>query len=56
MQKALNSVGGRKTEAWRLLGLNDRFSLRRRVIRTLTKYPELVDEFEDVAEQYITQK
>ena len=56
VQKALNSVGGRKTEAWRLLGLNDRFSLRRRVIRTLTKYPELVDEFEDVAEQYITQK
>jgi hypothetical protein len=31
--------------SWKLLGLNDRFALRRRVLSIKKKYPELIMEF-----------
>gem|GEM_PF-7009604 len=34
-----------KISAWKLLGLNDRFALRRRVLGIKKKYPELIKEF-----------
>ena len=49
---ALNRVEGRKTDAWRLLGLNDRFALRRRVQGLFAKHPELDSEFPDLAADY----
>jgi DNA-binding NtrC family response regulator len=45
IERALQQVNGRKTEAWKLLGLNDRFALRRRVIRIWKQYPALLDAF-----------
>jgi len=45
IEKALEKAGGKKTEAWKLLGLNDRFALRRRVLSIKKKYPELIKEF-----------
>jgi len=50
--KALKSSGGKKTEAWKLLGYNDRFAIRRRIKTIFTKFPNLVEEFNYVAEQY----
>lgn len=45
IEEALRSTEGRKTEAWKLLGLNDRFALRRRVATLLNRYPHLASEF-----------
>jgi DNA-binding NtrC family response regulator len=45
IEEALRSTQERKTEAWKLLGLNDRFALRRRVKTLLSKYPSLAPEF-----------
>jgi DNA-binding NtrC family response regulator len=45
VHNALRQAGGKKTEAWKTLGLNDRFSLRRRVLRIFKRYPTLTDEF-----------
>jgi DNA-binding NtrC family response regulator len=41
IEEALRTANERKSDAWRLLGLNDRFALRRRVLSLLGKYPEL---------------
>ena len=43
--EALKQTGGRKNEAWQLLGLNDRFALRRRINRIFKDYPHLLAEF-----------
>ena len=51
-EQALNLTRGRKTEASELLGLNDRFALRRRVKIIFEKYPELKKEFEKVAPRF----
>jgi len=32
IEEALRRAGGKKTEAWKWLGLNDRFALRRRIL------------------------
>lgn len=45
IEEALRSTHERKTEAWKLLGLNDRFALRRRAKTLLNKYPSLAPEF-----------
>jgi DNA-binding NtrC family response regulator len=45
VQQALQATSGKKTEAWKLLGYNDRFTLYRRVRRILTQYPILKQEF-----------
>ncbi|MHA1325674.1 MAG: sigma-54-dependent transcriptional regulator, partial [Candidatus Helarchaeota archaeon] len=45
IEQALQLANGRKTQAWKILGLNDRFALRRRVKIILEKFPSLKDEF-----------
>ena len=39
---------GKKSDAWRLLGYHDRFSLRRRVAAIFSKYPDLKKSFPEV--------
>ncbi len=41
VERALAVSGGRKTEAWKLLGLNDRYVFTRRVKRILHRHPML---------------
>ncbi len=45
IEKALKATNGKKTEAWKLLGYNDRFALRRRIKILLRKFPYLIKEF-----------
>lgn len=52
IERALEKAGGKKTEAWKLLGLNDRYALRRRVLRLLENYPRLAERFPRVREAY----
>jgi DNA-binding NtrC family response regulator len=52
IQEALQFTEGKKTEAWRLLGLNDRFALRRRVKRIGEVYPHLINSFSLVQRLY----
>jgi DNA-binding NtrC family response regulator len=54
IEEALRQADGRKTDAWKLLGLNDRFALRRRVNSILKKFPELVRDYQLVRELYGT--
>ena len=49
---ALRAAEGRKAEAWKLLGLNDRFALRRRVAAVLKGHPGLAGEFPTVGRLY----
>ncbi|HEV3470354.1 MAG TPA: sigma-54 dependent transcriptional regulator [Pyrinomonadaceae bacterium] len=52
IQNALQQTEGKKTEAWRVLGLNDRFALRRRVKRIGEAYPHLISSFSLVQKLY----
>jgi len=52
IQEALKMSDGRKTDAWKLLGLNDRFALGRRVKRISELYPQLVETFPVVRDSY----
>jgi hypothetical protein len=52
VQRALQSTDRRKTEAWKLLGLNDRFALRRRVKQIADAYPDLMRRFPVVQDLY----
>lgn len=52
IERALKMTGGKKTEAWKLLGYNDRFALRRRVIKIMEDFPDLVHQFPLVREKY----
>ncbi len=52
IEEALRQTEGKKTDAWRLLGLNDRFALRRRVKRLMEAYPQLVGSFQLVKQLY----
>jgi DNA-binding NtrC family response regulator len=45
IQSALKEAEGKKTKAWKLLGLKNRFSLRRRVLSIAKKYPHLIKEY-----------
>lgn len=56
IEKALKATLGKKTEAWRLLGYNDRFALRRRVKRILEQYPRLQGEFPVVRDSFAAGK
>lgn len=51
-QAALISAEGKKNGAWRLLGLNDRFALRRRIKAILDRYPDLMEKFPQLQEYY----
>jgi DNA-binding NtrC family response regulator len=42
---ALRRTGGRKSEAYKLLGLNDRFVFARRIKRLCQRFPELLNQF-----------
>jgi hypothetical protein len=52
MEGALRSTEERKTEAWKLLGLNDRFALLRRAKMLLKTYPHLAAAHPTVARLY----
>jgi two-component system response regulator HydG len=45
VEEALRQAGGRKSEAWKLLGLNDRFVFTRRVRRLCSRFPALAREY-----------
>jgi len=48
VERALVQCGGKKTEAWKLLGLNDRFVFARRVRRLCRRFPGLVKDYPGV--------
>jgi two-component system, NtrC family, response regulator AtoC len=52
IEEALRLTEERKTEAWKLLGLNDRFALLRRAKNLLRTYPALGSEFLTVQKLY----
>jgi hypothetical protein len=45
IEEALQRSSGRKKEAWKLLGLNDRFALRRRVLSLAKRFPSLMEAY-----------
>jgi len=45
IEEALRITGGKRSEAWKLLGYNDRFALRRRIKSIFRRFPELRDEY-----------
>jgi DNA-binding NtrC family response regulator len=45
IERALEITEGRKSDAWRLLGLNDRFALLRRVKRIRDVHPEFINDY-----------
>jgi len=45
IEAVLHHSSGKKTEAWKVLGLNDRFALRRRVLSLSKKFPSLLNEY-----------
>lgn len=53
IEEALRRTGGRKTNAWPLLRLNDRFALRRRARRLIEIYPDLLENFPLVQAHYM---
>jgi two-component system response regulator AtoC len=53
VEEALKISDGRKTDAWKLLALNDRFALWRRVKRIFELYPHLKESFPVVRDAYI---
>jgi len=56
IEEALRRAGGKKTEAWKLLGLNDRFALRRRILDLMKDNPALVKEFPLISQAYAPSK
>ncbi len=52
IEEALRRTGGKKTEAWKWLGLNDRFALRRRILDLMKDNPALVKEFPLISQAY----
>lgn len=56
INQALVKSEGKKSEAWKMLGLNDRFALLRRVKKIAEKAPELIADFPAVHEHYFESK
>jgi len=54
VEQAMAAAEGRKGEAWKLLGLNNRFALRRRVRRLLSAHPDLAAEFPSLDRSFRT--
>lgn len=52
IQEALEKCSWKKTEAWKLLGYPNRFTMLRRVKRIFADYPELKLNFPEVAKMY----
>jgi DNA-binding NtrC family response regulator len=51
-EQALKEVEGKITEAWKLLGYNDRFVFSRRIRRILERHPEVAEAFPYVQEVF----
>jgi len=45
IEKALEKVGGKKIEAWKILGYNDRYAMQRRIKRIIQSNNNLLYEF-----------
>jgi DNA-binding NtrC family response regulator len=52
IEGALRATGERRTEAWKLLGLNDRFAMLRRAKKLLRAYPDLGAEYPSARKLY----
>ena len=52
LEEALRLTRCRKTDAWKLLGYHDRFTLYRRVRRIFSRYPHLSKEFSLVTSSF----
>ena len=52
IEEALKKCDGKKSEAWKLLGYNDRFALRRRIKRIIKTFPYLIDKFPYIKAKY----
>jgi len=52
IEEALKKSNGKKTEAWKLLGYNDRYKMKRRIDSILTRYPELSEQFYLIRNKY----
>lgn len=55
VERALAATGGKKSEAWKLLGLNDRYVFTRRVRRLLERFPHIAARFEQVRSAFCPQ-
>lgn len=53
IERALQITEGRKSEAWKLLGLNDRFALLRRVKRIRDDHPTLINDYPILKTRYV---
>lgn len=51
-ERALKEADGKITEAWELLGYNDRFVFSRRIRRILERHPGVAEEFPYVKEVF----
>jgi DNA-binding NtrC family response regulator len=51
-ENALIRSGGKKTQAWKLLGYKNRFAMLRRVKRIMSKHPELMERFPELKKSY----
>jgi DNA-binding NtrC family response regulator len=56
IEAVLQHSSGRKTEAWKLLGLNDRFALRRRVLSLGKRFPFLIVEYPSIKGAFFTKR
>jgi DNA-binding NtrC family response regulator len=52
IERALQITEGRKSDAWRLLGLNDRYALRRRVKKIRDDHPDFINDYPSVRACY----
>jgi DNA-binding NtrC family response regulator len=52
IEDALKKTNWRKTEAWKLLGYPNRFTIRRKVLTHFDDYPELSKEFPELFKAY----
>lgn len=50
--EALRASGWRKTEAWKLLGYSNRFTMRRRIMRLINQYPSMKSDFPELADAF----
>lgn len=53
VREALEKTQGRKIEVARMLGYNDRFALRRRVLAIFRRFPHLKDEYLEVYQMFV---
>ncbi len=56
LEAAIRQSGDRKGEAWRLLGLNDRFAVRRRIQSIRKRYPDLIESMPHLRGLYASKK